>query len=1812
MPQLLAQIINGQHPLGASAALTSTSSSSRQPQAEGLGDVELEDCTGGSALLRQDSTLMTITPAAAAQQLLACLMQQEPKLVQQQLQRQAQQQEEGVLQGSRGGRGGRMSSSSSPVSPRRGTLCARVAANQQGTEGSGQAELSGVFGYFSKQAAHPLARKSAIGSAASAGGGGGGGNDVASARGWGTSGNGREAEGENDSHPAGLRRSNRARVQGDEIQEEDEQRPLGNTGQAWLPAADLTGAAGDITCTYGANEVLLSEATVLESKGQERISARQEEEIGVGSLIGGGRSVSALVHQFSTSPDSSGSFEGRGGSTGGAGGTWGKSGGGSNNADRAAAGSIGGGSSSMCISSRRLCTTGGGGRVGVTGSTGADVADGVMSETAQEAEAALRASAAAATEVEDNQAKMPTLAALQEPNPEAEQQQHRLMMSAKIRAAVLVDPRSTSPGRGGDLLSGRAPSSGGIGFGGLEARGGVGGFVKRVGSCGGVHGLEGTKGRGQEAEQQRAERISRGGAGKNIQLLPGSALGTGEESREAAAEGLQVLLAGQMTMLGQQQAAHTATRRASGAESPQKAGAGGGEAGSLSSSVLGAAARISSLRGAVAGAAAAVAVNQGSGGSSAGGGAVGGSGSSGGFVAGPRQSCRGVKMSPGSSGAGAAGGGASGGLLTVEAMLAAARAAAAGGPGSVSPATPKDLARQQKRQELLARLPALGQLPMNISLSPSSSPGRSSSRAKNKGLGASADGMPGGILASPGRVSPEGGFYQAAGSSSSPCNILPVSPRPGSVGPTSPGPSVSPGKGPHFLGRPGVRDPLQDPHRLETDSSPKPFFNLAAAFTDSSSSDRVKSSAVGSLGSLGLAGSSWQQGSAGPQGAAPIGYLSRGKVLAGQNGHGGPEGDRNGGRRRYGSVQGQTAVEGGQGYFGISSGTNSAAVSAGWQQYRGATMGMLYQEVPPAALSPVKDNGGLAAAAAAVRSPVRGGVKAAAGAAAGGDVGLSSRQWRQQQLEAIMSPRAMTSPRGQAPARLLLLEGLLSKGVSPRGAAPDSSYCSSREQGAMSPSGALNSSLSARVAAGAPPSPVAAAAAVLAAGPRLAAVLSPRLLEVAAASSRSRSPSPGGGSYDSPGRDGGGDRWRPMTPHENIAPPGGYAVAWAPAAGEGPPANVSRSPKRAQGREGGKVGGPSLLAVGVEGFSSRDDGRGDVRQKYNVGAAPPAAEARAGFINAYSKHNDSRYSGSVRGAEDGGGKQQQYAGLPLQWWPAVLGVDVVHQQQQQPLMALLGRNGGIPLGAAAGLSQSPQQRSYKRSPSPELPVTGLNGRLGLVGSLAEEVLGPDRGYSRTYCSQQQSYGRQSPLQQYQQESGRGNGSLPLNSLLSPSLIPPSTPPPAGLSPAAAALLEEEAQVQGLAGGTCRACGTFFTLSRAAARAAEMSSTNTFICSTCRDEQAAAAAAAAQQSSYNLGMLSSSTNSLGWHPGGVLNRKVGTRGFGGSLGPQDGEAGLRRGFSGVMQDQGTAGVGTEGGQGRVMGWERGAPWMQADQQERVQEEQEQEMYPLPARRVSQGWYKSSSGSYVFEEGQQQRSGSGGMAGSWGVEPSAVGHVSASSSASGGQWVAGLGQRVVATEGMMPAASMAESWGEGDPAGAVGGGAAGFNGVQPGLMDAEGPFEGAVNLQELVQQLQDPPAGGRGNSSGGTQQQQLEQEWLRQRGLSAPPGALRGLPEQQQTMKGRKEASQSAMLAGEEGRAKDPCFFLVCALPCFDYLYLTSTLPGFPMVRDPCNLYTKEPFPQSHAGEQYTVSSRRSLSLSVWVSWVPQAFSLSVGV
>ena len=43
--------------------------------------------------------------------------------------------------------------------------------------------------------------------------------------------------------------------------------------------------------------------------------------------------------------------------------------------------------------------------------------------------------------------------------------------------------------------------------------------------------------------------------------------------------------------------------------------------------------------------------------------------------------------------------------------------------------------------------------------------------------------------------------------------------------------------------------------------------------------------------------------------------------------------------------------------------------------------------------------------------------------------------------------------------------------------------------------------------------------------------------------------------------------------------------------------------------------------------------------------------------------------------------------------------------------------------------------------------------------------------------------------------------------------------------------------------------------------------------------------------------------------------------------------------------------------------------------------------------------------------------------------------------------------------------------------------------------------------------------------------------------------------------------------------------------------SGSCTGKEMVRDPCNLYTKEPFPQSHAGEQYTVSSLRSLSLSL---------------
>ena len=38
-----------------------------------------------------------------------------------------------------------------------------------------------------------------------------------------------------------------------------------------------------------------------------------------------------------------------------------------------------------------------------------------------------------------------------------------------------------------------------------------------------------------------------------------------------------------------------------------------------------------------------------------------------------------------------------------------------------------------------------------------------------------------------------------------------------------------------------------------------------------------------------------------------------------------------------------------------------------------------------------------------------------------------------------------------------------------------------------------------------------------------------------------------------------------------------------------------------------------------------------------------------------------------------------------------------------------------------------------------------------------------------------------------------------------------------------------------------------------------------------------------------------------------------------------------------------------------------------------------------------------------------------------------------------------------------------------------------------------------------------------------------------------------------------------------------------------------------VRAPCNHYTKQPFPESHAGEQYTVFSCRSLCLSLSLSF-----------
>ena len=40
-----------------------------------------------------------------------------------------------------------------------------------------------------------------------------------------------------------------------------------------------------------------------------------------------------------------------------------------------------------------------------------------------------------------------------------------------------------------------------------------------------------------------------------------------------------------------------------------------------------------------------------------------------------------------------------------------------------------------------------------------------------------------------------------------------------------------------------------------------------------------------------------------------------------------------------------------------------------------------------------------------------------------------------------------------------------------------------------------------------------------------------------------------------------------------------------------------------------------------------------------------------------------------------------------------------------------------------------------------------------------------------------------------------------------------------------------------------------------------------------------------------------------------------------------------------------------------------------------------------------------------------------------------------------------------------------------------------------------------------------------------------------------------------------------------------------------------ITGGETVRDPCNPYTKEPFPQPHAGEHYTFSLDSSLSLSL---------------
>ena len=43
-------------------------------------------------------------------------------------------------------------------------------------------------------------------------------------------------------------------------------------------------------------------------------------------------------------------------------------------------------------------------------------------------------------------------------------------------------------------------------------------------------------------------------------------------------------------------------------------------------------------------------------------------------------------------------------------------------------------------------------------------------------------------------------------------------------------------------------------------------------------------------------------------------------------------------------------------------------------------------------------------------------------------------------------------------------------------------------------------------------------------------------------------------------------------------------------------------------------------------------------------------------------------------------------------------------------------------------------------------------------------------------------------------------------------------------------------------------------------------------------------------------------------------------------------------------------------------------------------------------------------------------------------------------------------------------------------------------------------------------------------------------------------------------------------------------------------MTPVMTAALRVRDLCNVYTKEPFPQSQTGEQYTVSVRRSLPVS----------------